>query len=216
MTFSYPGSERVALRGVSLQISPGEVVTLARTFFRDAPLVILDEPTAALDAKAEHELFARIGEAWALLLIHNITATTSARAAGSAGIDPGLIPFTAVLGLIRSHVAAETPCRHCGHRPASPLASLNTAILALPRHRQGRQRTSGRTAAERRTRHTEEVTYTIDITKSNLPKWDSTQLWKLKGSEVLPYHRRCPFRPAKEEENADVRPTAGTLPTGPR
>jgi hypothetical protein len=113
-------------------------------------------------------------EAWALLLIHNITATASARAAGSAGIDPGLIPFTAVLGLIRSHVAAETPCRHCGHRPASPLTRLNTAILALPRHRQGRQRTSGRTAAERRTRHTEEVTYTIDITKSNLPKWDTT------------------------------------------
>ena len=113
-------------------------------------------------------------EAWALLLIHNITATASARAAGSAGIDPGVIPFTAVLGLIRSHVAAETPCQHCGHRPASPLASLNTAILALPRHRQGRQRTSGRTAAERRTRHTEEVTYIIDITKSNLPKWDTT------------------------------------------
>ncbi len=38
--------------------------------------------------------------------------------------------------------------------------------------RTGRQRTSGRTTAERRTRHTEEVTYTIDITKSNLPQWD--------------------------------------------
>ena len=76
-----------------------------------------------------------------------------------------------------SHVAADACCRHCGHRPASagaPLASLNAAILALPRHRPGRQRTSGRTAAERRTRHTEEVTYTIDITKSNLPKWDTT------------------------------------------
>jgi hypothetical protein len=116
-------------------------------------------------------------EAWALLLIHNITATAATRAAGSAGLDPGLIPFTAVLGLVRSHVAADTRCRHCGHRPASadaPLASLNAAILALPRHRPGRQRTSGRTAAERRTRHTEEVTYTIDITKSNLPKWDTT------------------------------------------
>src|SRR6266480_630080 len=112
-------------------------------------------------------------EAWALLLIHNITATAATRAAGSAGLDPGLIPFTAVLGLVRSHVAADTCCPHCGHRPASadtPLASLNAAILALPRHRPGRQRTSGRTAAERRTRHTEEVTYTIDITKSNLPK----------------------------------------------
>jgi hypothetical protein len=116
-------------------------------------------------------------EAWALLLIHNMVATATARAAGSAGLDPGLIPFTAVLGLVRAHVAADTPCRHCGHRPTSaeaPLASLDAAILALPRHRPGRQRTSGRTAAERRTRHTEEVTYTIDITKSNLPKWDTT------------------------------------------
>jgi hypothetical protein len=113
-------------------------------------------------------------EAWALLLIHNITATAAARAAGTAGIDPGLIPFTAVLGLIRSHVTAEVPCRHCGHRPDDPLASLNAAILALPRHRPGRQRTSGRTTAERRARHTEEVTYTIEITKSNLPQWDIT------------------------------------------
>ena len=58
-------------------------------------------------------------EAWALLLIHNIVATATARAAGPAGLDPGLIPFTAVLGLVRSHVAADIPCRHCGHRPAS-------------------------------------------------------------------------------------------------
>jgi hypothetical protein len=89
-------------------------------------------------------------EARALLLIHNIAATAAARA------------------------AAEAPCQHCGHRPDSPLASLNTAILALPRHRPGRQRTSGRTTAEPRTRRTEEVTHTIDITKSNLPKWDTT------------------------------------------
>src|SRR6266571_4697637 len=83
-------------------------------------------------------------EAWALLLIHNITATASARAAGPAGIDPGLIPFTAVLGLVRSHIAADTPCRHCGHRPGpadAPLASLDTAILAPPPHRPGSQRT---------------------------------------------------------------------------
>ena len=115
-------------------------------------------------------------EAWALLLIHNITATAAARAAGPAGLDPGLIPFTAVLGLIRSHVAADTPAGTADTAPParSPLASLDAAILALPRHRPGRQRTSGRTAAERRTRHTEEVTYTIDITKSNLPKWDTT------------------------------------------
>jgi hypothetical protein len=116
-------------------------------------------------------------EAWALLLIHNIVATAAARAAAEAGTDPRLIPFTAVLGLVRAHVATDIPCRHCGHRPTSgndPVSGLASAIIALPRHRQGRQRTSGRTAAERRTRHTEEVTYTIDITNSNLPKWDTT------------------------------------------
>ena len=103
-----------------------------------------------------------------------MTAAAAARAAGTAGLDPGLIPFTAVLGLIRSHVAADTCCEHCGRRPAGLLASLNTAILALPRHRQGRQRTSGRTPDERKTRHTEDVTYTISITKSNLPEWDTS------------------------------------------
>ena len=79
-------------------------------------------------------------EAWALLLIHNMTATAAARAAGAAGIDPGLIPFTAVLGLIRSHVAAEARAGTAASRPARPLASLNAAILALPRHRRGRSR----------------------------------------------------------------------------
>ncbi len=112
-------------------------------------------------------------EAWALLIIHNMVAT----AAALAGIDPGLIPFTAVLGLVRAHVAADACCRHCGRRPAGPqdpLAGLLAGITAVPRHRPGRQRTSGRTAAERRTRHTEEVTYAIEITKSNLPQWDRT------------------------------------------
>jgi Insertion element 4 transposase N-terminal/Transposase DDE domain len=111
-------------------------------------------------------------EAWALLLIHNMTATAAARAAALAGTSPGLIPFTAVLALIRGHVTADTCCQHCGRRPADPLAGLLAAILAQPRHRDSRQRTSGRTPAERRTRQTEEVGYTIEITKSNLPEWD--------------------------------------------
>ncbi|MCW2934252.1 MAG: hypothetical protein JWM19_5214, partial [Actinomycetia bacterium] len=34
--------------------------------------------------------------------------------------------------------------------------------------------TSGRTPDERKTRHTENVTYTISITKSNLPEWDTS------------------------------------------
>jgi ATP-binding cassette subfamily B protein len=35
-------------------------VALARAFFRDAPLVILDEPSSALDPRAEYELFASL------------------------------------------------------------------------------------------------------------------------------------------------------------
>ncbi len=37
-------------------------VALGRAFFREAPFVILDEPTAALDPRAEHDLFERIGD----------------------------------------------------------------------------------------------------------------------------------------------------------
>src|SRR5690606_9654808 len=37
-------------------------IAVARGFHRDAPLIICDEPTAALDARAEHALFERIRE----------------------------------------------------------------------------------------------------------------------------------------------------------
>src|SRR5262249_10435009 len=68
--------------GTDLSAGQWQRVALARTFFRDAPVVILDEPTAALDAKAEHELFARIGELFAdrsvLLISHRFSAVRSA------------------------------------------------------------------------------------------------------------------------------------------
>ena len=46
------------------QLSGGEwqKIALARAFMRDSQVLILDEPTAALDAQAEHDLFARITE----------------------------------------------------------------------------------------------------------------------------------------------------------
>ena len=114
-------------------------------------------------------------EAWALLLVHNMTATIAARAAGQAGLDPRLIPFTAVLSLIRGHVTADTCCPHCGKRPASgndPIALLVSQVLAQPAHRDRPARTSGRTAFQRQHWHTEEVAYTITIVPSNLPQAD--------------------------------------------
>jgi ATP-binding cassette, subfamily B, bacterial len=46
--------------GSDLSVGQWQRVALARAFFRHAPFVILDEPTAALDPRAEHELFERI------------------------------------------------------------------------------------------------------------------------------------------------------------
>ena len=43
--------------GVELSGGEWQKVGLARGFVRDAGLVILDEPTAALDAEAEYQLF---------------------------------------------------------------------------------------------------------------------------------------------------------------
>ena len=111
-------------------------------------------------------------EAWAFLLVHNMIAAVAARAGALASIDPDLIPFTAVLVLVRAGLHADTRCGHCGHLPADPLGQLIDDVTAHPRHRPGRKRTSGRTAAERRSRPTEEATYTI--TPSNLPQWQQT------------------------------------------
>jgi hypothetical protein len=113
-------------------------------------------------------------EAWAFLLVHNMIAALAARAAALAGIDPDLISFTAVLSLTRARVCADTRCEHCGRPPGNPLGRLIADVTAHPRHRAGRKRTSGRTPAERRSRHTEEATYTITITSSNLPQWKQT------------------------------------------
>ena len=47
-----------------VEISGGEAqkLALARALYKDAPVVILDEPTAALDPKAEAEVYERFGQ----------------------------------------------------------------------------------------------------------------------------------------------------------
>lgn len=57
-------------------------IALARSFYRDAPLVILDEPSAALDPRAEHELFSTLREALhgrtALFISHRFSTVRGA------------------------------------------------------------------------------------------------------------------------------------------
>jgi ATP-binding cassette subfamily B protein len=46
--------------GVNLSGGEWQKVALARAFMREAPILLLDEPTAALDAQAEYDLFERL------------------------------------------------------------------------------------------------------------------------------------------------------------
>src|SRR5712691_5717013 len=48
--------------GVELSGGEWQKIALARAYMRDAQVLILDEPTAALDARAEHEVFLRFAE----------------------------------------------------------------------------------------------------------------------------------------------------------
>jgi ATP-binding cassette, subfamily B, bacterial len=48
--------------GADLSGGEWQRIALARAYLRDAPMLILDEPTAALDAKAEHEVFQKFVE----------------------------------------------------------------------------------------------------------------------------------------------------------
>jgi ABC-type multidrug transport system fused ATPase/permease subunit len=68
--------------GKDISIGQWQRIALARAFFRDAQLVILDEPTAALDARAEHDLFERMRALFegrsVLLISHRFSSVRSA------------------------------------------------------------------------------------------------------------------------------------------
>ena len=68
--------------GVDLSGGEWQKMALARAYLRDAQVLILDEPTAALDAKSEHEVFQRFAELthgkMALLISHRFSTVKMA------------------------------------------------------------------------------------------------------------------------------------------
>jgi ATP-binding cassette, subfamily B, bacterial len=64
--------------GADLSTGQWQRVALARAFLRDSPLVVLDEPTAALDPRAERDLFETVASLYesrsALLISHRLSS----------------------------------------------------------------------------------------------------------------------------------------------
>ena len=64
--------------GTDLSKGQWQRVALARAFLRDAPLVVLDEPTAALDPRAERDLFETVASLYhsrsAILISHRLSS----------------------------------------------------------------------------------------------------------------------------------------------
>jgi ATP-binding cassette subfamily B protein len=68
--------------GAELSIGEWQKVALARAFFRDSQVIILDEPTSSLDAKAEENVFNRFKQLaagkMAIIISHRLSSVTMA------------------------------------------------------------------------------------------------------------------------------------------
>ncbi len=68
--------------GVELSYGEWQKIALARAYMRDAQILILDEPTASLDARAEHQVFQRFAdltkEKTAILISHRFSTVRMA------------------------------------------------------------------------------------------------------------------------------------------
>lgn len=69
-------------KGEELSTGEWQKIALARAFFRQAPIIVLDEPTSAMDARAEYELFERfrrlIKNQTAILISHRFSTVRMA------------------------------------------------------------------------------------------------------------------------------------------
>lgn len=68
-------------KGIELSGGQWQRLALARSFYRDAPIIILDEPTSAIDALAESRIFERLfkkGDKTIITISHRLTTVKKA------------------------------------------------------------------------------------------------------------------------------------------
>ena len=74
-TFLYRSLEE---EGVEISGGEAQKIALARALYKDAPIVVLDEPTAALDPVSEHEVYngfrSLVGEKTAIFISHRLSS----------------------------------------------------------------------------------------------------------------------------------------------
>lgn len=64
--------------GVNISGGEGQKIAIARTLYKDAPFIVLDEPTAALDPMAEAEIYSKfndiVGDKTAIYISHRLSS----------------------------------------------------------------------------------------------------------------------------------------------
>jgi ATP-binding cassette subfamily B protein len=65
-------------KGVEISGGEAQKIAIARALYKDAPFIVMDEPTAALDPVAEYEVYSKfneiIGDKTAIFISHRLSS----------------------------------------------------------------------------------------------------------------------------------------------
>jgi ATP-binding cassette subfamily B protein len=108
--------------GVDLSGGEWQKVALARAYLREAELLVLDEPTAALDARAEYEVFVRFSELvrgrMAVLISHRFSTVRMADriVVLRGGAEGGRVAESGTHAELAARAGCTPSCSSCRRR----------------------------------------------------------------------------------------------------